>query len=543
MKLVFPFTPVDQELAVKLSSWIVELGPNLGHSCLLLRDVRVNPNHYRSILHNVQKVFTEVETADVPEKLDGWPLAPNTMFRHAAKHIQLTKPEPWLWIEADALPLKEGWMETLAKEYDADPRKPFLGDFVNVPNVEPHMSGIGVYPGMLIDYAPSATYAQDMAWDVFASHEIVPKMKQTAFIKHRWKHPPFQNMSQVDNLLAQLGDAVLFHADKSGTLIDFLREKRGGPKATGVLTLPEPKNDSTGLPAPTKATTDIFIKTCEHDKEWLEWNQRSIRRFVSGVNSVVIKDSEKGDDGYLWQQVVKMYADTYCKADYILFIDSDTIFTRNVTPGTYLLEGKPIWMITPIDQAHPNEAHAWRGVMRKFMGKDSEFEFMRRFPFLVPRWALEAFRGFCVQQHGVELEAYIMAQPYREFSEFNCLGFYLWEFHRDKFHWINTGEVPEKDWPILTVDQEWSHNPIPVEKWEKILSGGSSDKASEAPAEPSPGSVVVRTDARGDLPPSQSSGNGNESYDDPIEAVKRMFTSPLAKGRIIKKLKSAPVLK
>lgn len=517
MIVTFPYSPIDQELGVKLSKWMVELGKSTGYRAIVVRDVRCHPNNDRSIKHNLEQVFDSVEVVTVNDRIDGWPSGPNSMFRTAAKHIEFTKPEPFLWLEADVVPLKTGWVEAIDREYRADPVKPFLGDFVNVPNVEPHCSGICVYPGDISNHAGIATMATDIAWDVFASHEIVPRMKQTAFIKHRWKHPPFQNMSQVDNLLAQLGDAVLFHADKSGTLIDFLREKRGGPKATGVLTLPEPKNDSTGLPAPAKATTDIFIKTCEHDKEWLEWNQRSIRRFVSGVNSVVIKDSEKGDDGYLWQQVVKMYADTYCKADYILFIDSDTIFTRNVTPGTYLLEGKPIWMITPIDQAHPNEAHAWRGVMRKFMGKDSEFEFMRRFPFLVPRWALEAFRGFCVQQHGVELEKYIMAQPYREFSEFNCLGFYLWEFHRDKFHWINTGEVPEKDWPILTVDQEWSHNPIPVEKWEKIL-----------------GEPATQTN---------SSGNGEMTAEDPIEAVKRMFTSPLQKARVIKRLKAAPVIK
>jgi hypothetical protein len=223
--VVFPYSPVDQTLAVKLAAWIKELGKNEGHHVLIVRDIRCHSNNDASIRHDLLAVFDSVQSIDVVERIDGWPLAPNIIFRTAAKHIQYVCHQPWLWIEGDCVPLKSGWVEAIWKEYAAC-GKPFLGDFVNVENVIPHMSGIAVYPGKLTEYAGNAVMADEVAWDCAAASQIVPLMAQTHLIKHRWKHPPFNNQSEVDNLLGQLGDAVLFHADKSGTLIDFLRERR-----------------------------------------------------------------------------------------------------------------------------------------------------------------------------------------------------------------------------------------------------------------------------------------------------------------------------
>jgi hypothetical protein len=503
MICVFPCSPIDQDLAVKLSYWMVDLGRNAGHHALLVTDDRVHPNNNRAIKHNLAMIFESVEEEVMTERFDGWPLAPNRIFAKAAKRVQMTSPQPWLWLEADVVPLKSGWVAALAKEYDAEPRKPFLGDFVNVKDVPAHMSGIAVYPGMVVDHAGAAVMATDIAWDVFAADQIVPKMKQTRLIAHRWKHPPFASQSEVDNLLAQLPtDCVLFHADKSGTLIDFLRERK---KGKAQVAPPKPE------------IADIFIKTYPKDYPWLEYCLRSIKTFGEGFrNTIVISSSpcqdhpevewqtrvEYGEgsanqDNYLSQQIFKLNADTFSDADWILHIDSDTIFTRAVTPQVYLREGKFVWMITPIAQAHPNEEQAWRHVMERFLGKPPEFEFMRRFPFLFPRWLYDEFRKFCVTRHRVPIEQYVMSQPYREFSEFNCIGFYAYEYHRDKFIWVNTTETEEKDWPPLTVDQRWSHNPIPTEEWEKILGG------ADGPEKERPSSIAV------DPAPTQTSSAGN----------------------------------
>lgn len=543
MIVVFPYSPVDQQLAAKLSGWILELGKNEGHRCLIVRDIRCNPNYDSEIKANLSKVFDSVETITVVERIDGWPKAPNLIFRTAAKHIQYTDPVPWLWCEADIVPIKPGWVQELATEYDQEPRKPFLGDFVNVPDVIPHLSGIAIYPGKITEYAGEAVMADEIAWDCAAASQTVPQMKQTVKICHRWKHPPFNNQSEVDNLLGQLKDTcVLFHADKSGTLIDFLRERRDGRKPQ--------QNDSSVNVGAGIGTVDVFIKSYAKDAPWLDWCLRSIRKFVSGLRGVQVISPdaqtvvfptprynqswkvlpEYGNDHYLSQQVFKLYADTFTDSDWILFTDSDTIFTRPVTPETYLKQGKFVWMMTPMKEAHPDEQQAWRRVMRKFFGREPEYEFMRRHPFLLPRWLLADLREFCVKQHGVELKDYVMAQPYREFTEFNILGMYAYEYHRDRFEWLDTSKHPENEWPVLTVDQRWSHDKIPVEQWEKILAVGMVEKEASTD--------LARLSTSN--PPKPAA---NLTLDYHLEEVAKHFKSPLAKGRIFKRLKAFPVVK
>jgi hypothetical protein len=467
--------------------------------------------------------------------------------------------------------LKSGWVEAIAKEYQDEPQKPFLGDFVNVEGVIPHCSGVCVNPGIVIDHAPAAVMAFDMAWDCYASDQIVPRMKQTQLIRHSWKHPPFNNQSEVDNLIGQLGDAVLFHADKSGTLIDLLRE-REGIKPAVPLGMPI-LNAVAGRTEPAKPNIDILIKTYEKDYEWLKYCLRSIDKFVTGVRRVwvltpqkawcpkttvipcqVVEVEEYKHDAYLSQQLFKIQADTFSDADWILHIDSDTIFTRPVTPETYLKDAKYVWMMTPMDQAHPDQQQSWRKVMEKFVGKPPTFEFMRRFPFMFPRWLYAEFRKFCEVQHQVGIERYVMDQPYREFSEFNAIGFYAYEYWKDKFEWIDTSKHPESEWPVLTVDQRWSHSEIPVQEWETILGGAKAQVGVAAAAQPDPAPTLTSSTGNGQtltlvMPPTEGHmaswdiASKTWEFCDPMEVIKARFTSPLAKGRIIKALKAAPIIK
>lgn len=243
---------------------------------------------------------------------------------------------------------------------------------------------------------------------------------------------------------------------------------------------------------------DIFIKTYPTDYPWLKYCLRSIGKFASEFRKTVIvspapyHDSiglgfdwvwqERHEyglgnprfDGYLSQQVFKLYADTFTDdADYILHIDSDTIFTRPVTPETYFTDGKIDWMMTP----HAMIETPWQPITEKFLGMPApfsvSFEFMRRPPQMIPRWLYASLREFCVQKHGCTLSEYIMKQPYRAFSEYNALGAFAFYFHHDKFNWINTAEVPENEWPPLTVLQKYSHGgltPEIVAEFEQILS-------------------------------------------------------------------------
>jgi hypothetical protein len=214
---------------------------------------------------------------------------------------------------------------------------------------------------------------------------------------------------------------------------------------------------------------DIFIKTCKHDRGYLEHCLRSIDKFCSGFRQVKIVEGEH-PKGYLHQQVIKMHADTFTDADLFLITDSDTLFTIPVTPETYLRDGKPIWLHTPWTPemlAHKGTM-AWLECMTQFAkGVTPPSEFMRRQPFMIPGYVLEDLRETCLTRHGRTLEDYVMNAA--SFSEFNVIGHHAWMFFHDKFHWIDTSK---DELPPVTVRQFWSHDPVEknLPEIERILS-------------------------------------------------------------------------
>src|SRR5262249_39551045 len=127
------------------------------------------------------------------------------------------------------------------------------------------------------------------------------------------------------------------------------------------------------------------------------------------------KMNDETEDGYLAQQITKLYADviTDYQADYILHIDSDVILTRTITPGDFIeaqSNGKVIWPYTPYAAIET----PWQPIIEKFLGgAHMPYEFMRRFPIMVPRWLYPRLREFCHRIHGVPISDYIRNQPLR----------------------------------------------------------------------------------------------------------------------------------
>lgn len=213
---------------------------------------------------------------------------------------------------------------------------------------------------------------------------------------------------------------------------------------------------------------DIVIKTYPGDFEWLTYCLRSIQRFATGFRNVIVISPagqqpptgaveltcgvHEHGEGYMYQQNVKLHADAFSNADYLCYMDSDTIFTRPVTPGDLIVEEKVRWLYTPYSSIDSGDGQTWKEPTSKVMMQPVPFEFMRRHPLVAPRWALEGFRQWMWKVHGVSLEHYILTQPGRSFSEWNALGAWLWFYHRDKVHWQNTDE----DLGITYVHQSFS---------------------------------------------------------------------------------------
>lgn len=201
-------------------------------------------------------------------------------------------------------------------------------------------------------------------------------------------------------------------------------------------------------------TCDIVIKSYPPDYPWLTYCLRSIQKFATGFNNVLVLLPRSDPlpltaetvvlldvpEGYKEQQVSKLYADKHTEADFIVNLDSDCIFTRPVTPRDFMVGDKPRWLMTPWADCM-DAKRAWFGVMAKCILEAPEHEFMRRHGIMIPRWAYAEFRAFIQKTHGIPIESYVMNQPGNEFSEFNTIGFWLWLNHRDKIAWHNTSTM------------------------------------------------------------------------------------------------------
>lgn len=458
MLVVTSCHPGDYQQTLRQAEWIAEMGGCRRHQVLFICDDRCDPGPIQSIYERSWGGGKQVMFTDHYRR---WPQAPNAVFATAARIVASEYKAPWLFLEPDAIPLVPDWLDRIEAEYEAT-EKPFLGDLVHIGNagfpVPPHMSGNAVYPADVMEHAGTLLLADNEAFDVVGADRVKGKMKVSKLILHRWKAPPFETLQDLEERIWQVKPgAVLFHADKTGSLYPLLR----------LHTL-------VGLKAEPKISCDIFIKSYPKDYEWLEYCLRSIEKFAKGFENVCLvspespplyprigkgwfllyTEKEHGSDGYLSQQVFKLYADKYCAADYILYMDSDTVFTREVTPNTFFSKEKINWMMTPYDRTDA----PWQPVVEKFIGLPFriEYEFMRRHPTMVPRWLLESTRKYCEIRHGMSLKDYVMSQPNRAFSEFNVLGAIAYYFQRDKFNWINTATTAECDWPTLTVKQHFS---------------------------------------------------------------------------------------
>lgn len=530
MLVVLSYCPKDLDQAERLADWILELGGAKGHKLLLLRDTTLENDRVAATL---AKSFDAVEVQPFVDLWNAWPFSPNACFAQAARHIEATYPQPFLWIEPDVCPMQPGWIDSLWQEYQRA-KKPFLGDYVDVADVPPHCSGIAIYPGRMTQYAGSALIAGDVAaWDVCCAHQVVPQMHRSAQISHAWKFPGFDNWEHVEReLLAFKPKCVLRHADKSGSLIRLLRERmnlpvpvlaeanrKAGSEARESTTQTEVKStDSRGgqsLSGPVRDRTpqnmaaagpgtsfDILIKTYPADSERLGYCLRSIVKFATGFRKLVIvvpsgvglplplweSVRDKGielavcptveaGDGYLFQQAIKASGHEWTGADYILHVDSDCLFNQPVTPQTFMRDGKPIWYMTPYAQTDT----PWQPITEKFLGEPVDYEFMRRLPILVPRSLHLAISAFAMANHGTRLTDYILSQPNRAFSEFNALGALAYSRARADFHWIDT---TREEIPPAVVLQSWSHSELTEEvkaEFEAILKGGAPCAANAKP--------------------------------------------------------------
>lgn len=254
MNIVLPFTARDLISAKQWLEWVRELGGIPGCTLhLLAPKALLTADMIRLATFDSPPVII----VDYEEQASNWSdtdktgrtaEGPNSMFRQAAQHFEYGHLGPWLWCEPDCIPVSVGWASRLWREY-AECGKPFMGGRVEVPNVPLHMTGNAIYPQNMSALAPSALTCRLAAWDVVGAAQIVPKCHFTKQIVHHFRHPGFSSREGVEKATA---GASMFHSNKDGSLIRFLKQKGGDAECDSV----NAKNPTAEMPTGTALIAD-----------------------------------------------------------------------------------------------------------------------------------------------------------------------------------------------------------------------------------------------------------------------------------------------
>ncbi len=490
MLVAFTYCRKDASLALDNLRWIAEMGCVKAHDILITFPEGLEFKEHESA---ARSAFNKVTLNPIDDVSSGWPFGANHAWRRACDYIDYFKMSPFLYMEADAIPTKPEWMNIIAAEYQHC-GKPFLGylEYKDDPQRR-HMNGVGVYqqvhrlaPSLLTAPTPSEPSqigSNHLAFDWSGKDEVVPQMHVSKLFQFQYKKEA--ELIADESLSWLRSDAVIFHTMKDTRFIDLLRRKLSAcVSGLNVITAGTVKERGASQSAPTVVQvppegstpsaliTDIFIKTYAKVAPWHAQAMRSIDKFTTGFRKTVVI-ADQPVEGYQEMQVVKLNADLYTDADYILFTDSDCIFSRPVTPETYLREGKPIWLhrswAAAIDQEGP-AVLKWQRGMKKFFDTEPPREFMCRHPEMIPRWLLIAFRMFCQTRHGMTMEQWVLKD--REFADWNMLGMYASIFHRESFYWI---DQDTETLPPMTLKQFWGGHcsfEEALPEIERIINGG-----------------------------------------------------------------------
>ena len=242
--------------------------------------------------------------------------------------------------------------------------------------------------------------------------------------------------------------------------------------------------------------TNIHICSYARDFRYLFYGLRSIVKFTSGFNEVVlfipIKDEnlfmqsipndlkdklgnfikviyfdEWENKGMLHHEYKVLTADIDCPdADYVLHLDSDNIITKPMDVCEFFCEDKPILFHTPykvFEKDDPNVLF-WQIAVTNALGWVPIHEFMRN-RFLTYKRTLYSKTRELIENHTKQsVEEYIRIQKNdypQTFAEYNTLGEVAWKFFHDDYYWVYTekGEHYKFAEPDSKVRQAWSHRP------------------------------------------------------------------------------------
>lgn len=263
MNVVISVAEHEIEMAHRWFSWCNELGGTESHWLYLIPAAGLDIN---DILEKAHKCFDarvkiikdeEGQTSDW-QKTEPMRSAsgPNSAFRQVAWHFYMNKIGPWFWCELDCIPTRKDWLDRLEAEYKTavSKGKVFMGAYVEIAFIPPHLTGNSVYPMNVPEEAPTLvmrtnwtpkdqTRQFELAFDIAGAREVIPKSHFTNLIQHKFRFKGFESRAEFDAIIDP--NAVVFHSDKRGTIFPYLRENLSGVGETIVHQTRERVNSAT----------------------------------------------------------------------------------------------------------------------------------------------------------------------------------------------------------------------------------------------------------------------------------------------------------
>ncbi len=201
----------------------------------------------------------------------------------------------------------------------------------------------------------------------------------------------------------------------------------------------------------------VFIRTYKGDFDWLPYCLAGLKKnvtydelvictpdvnelqpLITGIECKVVGTKDMVRDGWMAQQIDKMNAWQHCAGDVIMFVDSDTVFHTKVSLNDFVINGRINLLRTKYEDIQCDKGmfawlHRWKVVTAKATGFVSDWEYMRRFPFVYWR---DTLVNINIAYPG--LSFYITKQKNRGFSEFNFIGQFIERYEYHKYNLINT---------------------------------------------------------------------------------------------------------
>jgi hypothetical protein len=215
--------------------------------------------------------------------------------------------------------------------------------------------------------------------------------------------------------------------------------------------------------------TTLFVRSYPKDFHWLEYSILSMKKFLTGIDYKILVvptqthvplpireffDEVIGSylyqnlDGYVAQQFDKLDAHTYVDTDYILYSDSDCIYTAPFDTSLLFHDDLPILCMTPYTQLEGDGGHAWKAITENLLGFPVQYEYMRRFPIIHRRQTVSD-----LAKDYPNLAPKVVG---RHVSEFNLIGAYAHRY-RHLYHFTeDCSPVPCKQfwsWSGMTEEE------------------------------------------------------------------------------------------